>query len=239
MKLPPTLILALLCVATLQGFTRGDDDVDEGFERYLRQVLDNFQREMKNGISELKIPPLDPLDLRRDHIDIRPPNVGYLKIRDLVVHGLSTLDIRDVKAKLSIPEAGIRFNLEHVKAQGTYDLNMKIAKIFPITGNGNFHIQLERLGVFAKICMSTANFQQFEVRDIDFDISVGKININLENIIDPKLAPTLNKIVNGYGTFIVNALLPKLKAPLRDAIVKVINKEIKGIDISKLLEKLG
>lgn len=49
----------------------------------------------------------------------------------------------------------------------------------------------------AKITLKSDDFVMFEVTHIEYAVQLGGSNVDFENIIDPKLAPTINRILSG------------------------------------------
>jgi len=231
-------MLVSVLLTSLPPNVSGDvSDFNDGFASYLKQVLEHLRANMEHGLPELKIPPLDPLTLN-DRLSIDVKDFGNVKINDLKVYGLKTVDIKGVKADLTKPSASIKLNVRNIKAKGTYIANLLFAKLFPVKGNGDLLIDLTDVQLTGEVLLDTEDFMRFECKDVEFSLNVGQAKINFENIIDPKLAPTINKILSGFTPLIVNVLLPTIQHELTPALVHAINKELTKLDIADLIQKI-
>jgi len=229
-----TLVIVTAFVTTT---VRGDlSEFNDGFVSYLRQVLQHLQDNMEQGIPELQIPPLDPLKLD-DKISVDVKEAGNIQINGLTVRGLKSADIKDIQADLNKPSASFDLVVGHIQSEGTYIANLVFAKIFPVKGSGALHINLTDVKLSGQVVLHTEDFSRFECKDVEFSLKFGEAKINFENILDPKLAPTINKILSGFSPLIANVVLPKIQHSFTPAIVKAINKQLTKLNIADLIEK--
>ncbi|XP_003738257.1 uncharacterized protein LOC100905459 [Galendromus occidentalis] len=212
-------------------------DINEGFKKYLEEVLQNLRSNMGTGIPELKIPPLDPLSVP-DNVNGKT-KVGNIQVDRIKVEGLKTLELKHIDADLNNLAAGITIHIGKFLATAKYNCDLLIARLFPIKGYGNLHIEFRDVTLQAKIVLKSEDFSMFEVTHISYAVQLGGSKVDFENIINPQLAPTINKILSGSLPLITDQVLPKVNGRLTPLLIKLLNKELTKVKITDLIDKIN
>lgn len=100
-------------------------------------IVERFKPKMKNGIPSMAIPPLDPLRLERIHLD---PTIGgdpfNIVLSDIEIHGLSDLQLRELKPKLNALKFRVAVMVPKFLAKCHYKANGSIYQVFDVSGEG-------------------------------------------------------------------------------------------------------
>ncbi|OXA58232.1 uncharacterized protein LOC110847733 isoform X2 [Folsomia candida] len=197
----------------------------------LRVILD-IQDNMKNGDAVKRIPPLDPLNISRLEFDIKiNKNHKYGikgELRNVVAEGMSTFKVTDIKSDMMEMEANVSLLIDTLRLFGDYDMRGKIARIFPISGNGTFFLQPKQLqvAVFTKLRYSKEG--QLEISHFDFHVNVTDIFVKFNGFRGAWkiISRGINKILNSFGLAIFNKLEPRLHDRIRQRTINEINMKL-------------
>jgi len=103
-------------------------------------------------------------------------------------------------------------------------LKGKVFRFFPIYGDGPFELRPE--GVHYKI-YAYAGFKEGHVhlKSLDFEVFLSGVRAKFDGLMGGGVVGSvLNRILNGIGTTLFHRLEPIFHDPIRDALIKQINK---------------
>lgn len=101
------------------------EDENESLSRYIKALLENLKEEMPKGIPELNIPPLEPLHMPEINAD-NTEGIANIRLHmlDLLIQGLSSFVVREVKGDLNTMTFDLDLFLPEISGQSYYDLDV-------------------------------------------------------------------------------------------------------------------
>lgn len=234
-------LIALLAVAA-SGSTAASvkrvftEDENESLNRYIKALLENLKTEMPNGVPQLGIPPLEPLHMPEILTDIQE---GMAKIRlhmlDLVISGLSSFVVREVKGDLNTMTFALDLFLPEISGQSYYDLDGKVL-IFPLYGKGMAGLKVNDLHFKGTATISIIDMQMVQLTHFDIHILFSQIQLYLENIVGGgNLGNIVNTVLNMLGKLLYDKFKDQLLPPLNNIIKKALNEQLAKIKLSDLI----
>ncbi|XP_022919100.2 protein takeout-like [Onthophagus taurus] len=185
--------------------------------------------QLKQGIPELDVPPLEPL--RLDEIKLRRgPTTTRVSanITDITVLGASDFEILDLKADLIKNIFYFKVNLPYLYFRGNYDLDMQILLI-KLTGNGPIkgnlsNYEFEAVMKGDRIEKEGKEYEHFDKMKIK--IKMGETKLSLENLFshDHLLGKISNDIVTENADLFLNEIRPNLEGSLAEKFTEIANK---------------
>ncbi|KAG8198365.1 hypothetical protein JTE90_021612 [Oedothorax gibbosus] len=208
------LVVILQYVTSINAVTQSElihhVEADPELEAYLREAIENFREQMKEGIDAIQMPILDPLELSQLNINVRE-NLATLDlhIKTITVEGLSSFTFHDIYPDLESYFLKVNLTIPSVESWGTYDLNGKLLKIFPLKGNGNFQINITQAEIVGLTVQCLSIFKLTHLKPNLEEMYLG-INLTLPEIymsgnysVNGKLVKILP--IYGDGSFYMNA----------------------------------
>ncbi|UYV68200.1 hypothetical protein LAZ67_5003371 [Cordylochernes scorpioides] len=217
----------------------GGLDPDPALEAYLREILDNFKQEMQNGLPALKVPPLDPLVLEEKDVVVDDEHTK-LKINfpQINVHGLSTFSVPLLHSNLDQFHVRLQLNISQVTLDGLYDMKGRVARIFPLHGNGEFNINLTDIQIHGEARLDVRP-RHMSVAHLELDLNWGQLTIFLENFLGGgSFAQALQRMLPVIGKGIFNKFRPQILTELNSALVKEINKELAKPQVQDIISAI-
>lgn len=210
--------------------------VSGSIDAYLKTVLNNFKGQMTTGIPALKIPKLDPFNVKDQSIRKKDSKVDIdLKMTQLSVTGLSKFTITNLKLDLNNLRFTFGLRIPKMTIKGLYDLDGKMFNIFPLYGDGPFSISVSALSISTSAAVSiNANGIGTLAEPPHLDVSFRSVRIHFRNLLGG-LSNVLNNIISSLARPIFDKMKPKLMASLKKSMFKILNKKLSTVDITKFL----
>lgn len=247
------------------AFAEGND-VGEGLSEYLKEIIGNLGDAMREGIPEMQVPILDPFKPPNPvNFKHEKPGASFEGWVDQInIEGLSTLKAEHVEVDVNgefhselviqcntlfirgsvsglVVHARIVPHFEFIKATGKYKLDGKAMRIIPIRGNGNLLLETHGVSGHLKLHLLVNPLNQIlKVQSLELDLSVKKIKVNFENLINPKLSQLINEIINWIAKPLFEKVLKeKLNQKFSEELKKVIDKKLETIKFSQIKQLIG
>lgn len=172
-----------------------DSAASRGLEFKLRRFLEKIRRRMSQGIPELGIPVLEPLQLDEVDVKIDNPEIGNISlvITDLIVHKLSTFLIDKAKLSLVGPTISVNVSVPEVYAEGQYNVSGNIGDKFVLRGAGPFRANIFDLRVYVHTVLGFSRGVYLKTFDLDFN--VGSVILDVEDFMkDGNISKIMTKV---------------------------------------------
>ena len=187
--------------------------MEQVIETFFNKILELFRDAIQNGIPELHIPPLDPLEIPgRKDISIKSFALNLDgNFRELTVKGLSKIAVPKLELKDKTAKANATTKLE---ITGKYTLNGKAMKVVTIASDSDFTCGIDPLTV--KIGL---NYKDTNDLKAIVELKSGDIKLTLNDFPHPKAANAVLKAVSGVlAKFVEESVGPALQNALQKLI---------------------
>ncbi|XP_022257209.1 uncharacterized protein LOC106472981 [Limulus polyphemus] len=240
-------IRIILCGLTLCGLTFATNVIgdledqrtlysDPNFILYLKEVLENLRKIMPIGVPGAQIPVLDPFEIP-DNINIYvQEGVADFQLnfeKKFKIEGLSKFVLQKLDADLAKLYTEGEVVLPKLTATGRYRLDGKVL-VFPLYGNGDFRIEVDNAIAFGRFQVKNVN-NRLKVEQLSLNANADKIQVQLDNLLDPKLSPVLNQIINDLGKTVFDKFQPVVMDLLSKILPPLIDKEIGKFTVDEII----
>ncbi|XP_054708722.1 uncharacterized protein LOC129218468 [Uloborus diversus] len=200
---------------------------DPDLEKYLLEVIDNFRNQMKEGIPEVNIPVLDPLQLEDLNLDVQENLATMnLKIHQLQVLHLSKFNVTNLKPDLENFYLDLNLTLPELMVNGNYSVNGRLVKIFPIYGQGKFELNASKIHVFGMGQLGFAE-DSLEMRLLKLNLQWESLSLFMENFLGGgNFSETLQRVITGVGKDVFERYKPIILEKLEQALTNIINEKL-------------
>ncbi|XP_015907491.1 uncharacterized protein [Parasteatoda tepidariorum] len=207
---------------------------------FLIGVIENFREDMLTGISDLKVPVLDPFVPKKPfNVDVEDSKASlHGNFTDVVVEGMSGFVMEYMNADIQNLSLQFHLRIPWMKGSGNYSIDGKVIKIVPIRGNGEFWVESYNLSLAAKASLEMSEGDTHLQLSKDFDVLIDfeKVEMYLENFLGGgKWTEVLLKILNDVSKDVFKKFLPLLKDALNNSLLKVINKHLMKLPITSII----
>ncbi|XP_076309937.1 uncharacterized protein LOC143225084 isoform X2 [Tachypleus tridentatus] len=211
---------------------------EQGLNNYLRLVVDNFRNVMKVGSSKPRIPILDPLLIRDQHIKKIEDNTNITaEFRNIVIFGLSSyeLDTFEVNFDDLILKLGLSIPL--LDAKGKYNLEGIIINIFPLTGNGDVRVMAHNVKISGKVEFMLTPEGYLKVSTLKLDLDFSSVSVNFQNLLGSQsVSNFVNKLLSLLGRPIFQSFKRDILDDLEKNMRKSMDKELKKHKLYEILQ---
>ncbi|XP_015514386.1 protein takeout [Neodiprion lecontei] len=177
---------------------------DPNLDACLQKAVQAAIKDMVTGTKELKIAPIDPLRIKK--LDISQgsgPVTVELNFTDVDIHGMSSVLVDSVSAKLDGDEKTLTLNLVASKPLimlGQYTVDGKVL-VLPIQGSGNATLDLLSVTATIKLIGSVVQRQGVDYlifKKVDFVLNPQSMKLNFSNLFNgnKELGDNMNKFLN-------------------------------------------
>ncbi|XP_055930848.1 uncharacterized protein LOC129961062 isoform X3 [Argiope bruennichi] len=210
---------------------------DPDLENYLREAIENFREQMKEGIPAINMPVLDPLELKNLDINVAENLATMdLSIKTITVAGLSSFEFHHIYPDLESFFLQVNLTLPNVTSWGLYSLTGKLLKIFPLKGNGNFQINVTE-GEIGGTGQLEFIDNTLQMTKLELEFTWKKLEVFLENFLGGgKFSEVLQKIIPSAGKSVFDNFKPKILKLMNEALINAVNKELRKPEVKKIIE---
>ncbi|KAL0281315.1 UNVERIFIED_CONTAM: hypothetical protein PYX00_002342 [Menopon gallinae] len=240
------LIFAIFAAAALATSVENEDSVENnvpdvgtyGMEDLVTQIIEGLRNQLKQGIPEKNIPPLDPLDMKHQVIDIKFKELTFGGLLSNVTgNNLLSFKVSKLKASPMPISFQIRLDWEPIDVKGLYDIDGNLLGIIPIYGNGTFGGVFNGVFGYLRLDIGT-KAGQLRVKKFDVDFGLKNINVNITNFLGGTLGDVICEMINeNLPTMIEQFKIGYLES-IKDIIMNVVNDFIKDKSMEELLDML-
>ncbi|KAF2900824.1 hypothetical protein ILUMI_05363 [Ignelater luminosus] len=176
---------------------------DPKFSECMKDAVQTSLLKLENGISSLKVPTIQPLNVPSITIGEGKGAVNVVqKYKNYNLYDLSTGKIGNFNAKITDNEFSMEFDIdyEEVRFEADYSFNGRIL-LLPIIGDGKCTVKLQKLK--AKFTLHAETTEKkgkkyLKVKNCTLALTPGKVIYNFENLFngDERLGAEMNKVLN-------------------------------------------
>ncbi|XP_076309938.1 uncharacterized protein LOC143225084 isoform X3 [Tachypleus tridentatus] len=193
---------------------------------------------MKVGSSKPRIPILDPLLIRDQHIKKIEDNTNITaEFRNIVIFGLSSyeLDTFEVNFDDLILKLGLSIPL--LDAKGKYNLEGIIINIFPLTGNGDVRVMAHNVKISGKVEFMLTPEGYLKVSTLKLDLDFSSVSVNFQNLLGSQsVSNFVNKLLSLLGRPIFQSFKRDILDDLEKNMRKSMDKELKKHKLYEILQ---
>jgi len=192
---------------------------------------------MKTGVPELGIPQADPLILDEIAFDLNNPIIDVnVVFTDNVVTGLSEHELRYIKADRDNRTIEMSMFIPASKSVGKYVIEGKVAVLeLEAEAPSEYVTEFSDTTVIGKAQLNIRNNRIVIDEDPDITISVGGLNISMDNLFGgkaPALAKTVDKFLNQNTDKFIKDFQPAIAKSVSGFLKGFYNGAVRNIDVS-------
>ncbi|EDV94050.1 uncharacterized protein LOC6570070 [Drosophila grimshawi] len=216
---------------------------DANINECIKQGFQQLTPRLKNGISDLNIPPMDPFLLGKSSYNYNSGVLqGRIAMRNVVVHGLSEgiIDKVDYRLKNNHVRLEMLSHIPQMLAEGAYKADIKLNDM-KITPKGTFNITL------TNVSMKSRSSGELYERDghtylrlakLEAEPKVGDMRIYANGLVpDPALNDVILDFINQYWRQLYQAMLPETMAIWEPLMLKAGNDFFAALPFDLLVTK--
>lgn len=212
---------------------------DPQIVKCIRDSIEVLRPKLRNGISELNVPQLDPLKF--DYISVFPPGNGLkCDLKNLNIIGASNFQLNKLKLDLDKVIIRVGVKIPDLIITGDLDLNLKILA-FPIVGKGQFYVNTTNVDAQAILrgnIVTQNNNKRLIFNKIDLAVDLKNYYLNLDNLFNGDT--NLNQVVNGLLNSpdrqqnFIQLIKPIVERKVAEVLMEVANDITKSFDFDDL-----
>ncbi|XP_013197932.1 circadian clock-controlled protein daywake [Amyelois transitella] len=230
-------ILAVLCfifgamAANLPPYFTACSASDPKLDQCIEKVIEAGGPQFADGIPELGIAPLDPLQLGK--VVVNNPSLK-LTFTDTVVTGLRGFKVNSFKMQPSKGKATLDFTA-NVTLKAHYDIDGQVI-ILPIRGNGPAKIRITNLNIVIKYDFDTQD-GHWVVTNYKDNYKMDRAQFKFSNLFggNKQLAETTHRFTNENWEIIMSEIAPGAIKGIIKNCVDVVKKFFSAIPAADLL----
>uniref|UniRef100_T1ISX3 Lipid-binding serum glycoprotein N-terminal domain-containing protein n=1 Tax=Strigamia maritima TaxID=126957 RepID=T1ISX3_STRMM len=207
-------------------------------EKKIIAEVEKFKAQMKDGLPEANIPPMEPLNVPNQ--DLGPLKLGGLvtftiaKIKNCQVVGLSDFTIDHIKLNIMMMKVNINMTFSHVNVKGQYDIDGKAVGIIPIYGRGPFEASIHKTRVSANAVLGTKD-KKMQIESLVLHADVDDVTLNLEGLLGGgSLGNEINGMLQQVASKLARNMAPKIAAQMSDFAMQSMNEVMYKMDLSNI-----
>lgn len=148
---------------------------------------------------------------------------------------MSSFVLHEIKADLESFYLKLKLTIPAVRSSGKYNLNGQLLKIFPLTGDGSFSINItdaDLSGVGKLVNIE----DKLQVEKMDLDISWNSLQIYLENFLGGgKFSEVIQRMLPNVGKNIFNNFKPQILSSVNKGLTNALNKELSKPEVQEII----
>ncbi|XP_045763198.1 circadian clock-controlled protein daywake-like [Maniola jurtina] len=211
---------------------------DEEFEKCVRKQIVESLPHFANGIPEMSVPSIDPVDLN----DIIIDGSGLkLKFSDAKMHGLSKLKLADFKIQLGVDNESFILAVKgNLSLTAQYNADGRIL-ILPLKGEGDALIDCRNIEVNISSLLEHVKGkdgkEHLKLLTPNYEYEIESTTFDLKNLFNgnKQLAETTLKFANENWRQLMDDLAPPAVKQIVKTIVKAINKFLSKVTIPRIV----
>ncbi|XP_044757551.1 uncharacterized protein LOC123315769 [Coccinella septempunctata] len=226
-------------------FSRTVDRVINTFTRVedrLRELLEEFRKQIVRGIPELHIPILDPLHIDNVEFKIKHESGNFVgNASDVTIRHISKFVLDDVR----FSDIGAwRFKLDlnitlpFITAEGFYFVDALIGDTVSLFGNGKFWAKIYQLELKITALLKLEGIRP-RVNGLGLKVKMKKLENNFEGLMkDKETGDLYNRVISRLAPEAVDMLWPELKKPIEKQIMNYINSALDNTSVATIVRRL-
>jgi len=212
---------------------------DPNFNSCLNKAVEESIQKLGTGFPKLGLIPLEPLSIPQLFIgEGNGPISLDLKFKNLKIHGITNLKIRDQKTDLERLKLECRSFNKQLVLDGDYEVNGKIL-LLPVHGKGKSKIILDDVDATNKISGSriTKNGKTYmDVKKYEYKFKTSKMTMNFQDLFngDKRLSDAMNRILNSNWEEVLREMKPNFENALSEVFKDITNQLYKRVALQDI-----
>lgn len=216
---------------TLPSFIKACSSSDENLNSCIEDVIRSVGPRFTEGMPELGVMPLDPLELGTIVVD--NPSLK-LTFEDTIVTGLKGFKLNSYKTNAARNSAKLDFTA-NATLKANYDIDGQLL-ILPIRGNGPAKIKITNLNIVIKYDFDTRD-GHWVVTNYKESYKMDRAYFKFNNLFNGNkaLAETTHRFTNENWEIIIGEIAPPAIKSIIRSCVEVVNKFFGSVPAADLL----
>ncbi|KAI4497088.1 hypothetical protein M0802_007834 [Mischocyttarus mexicanus] len=231
-----TIIFAaiLICSNAFAFEQKGKYDISD-----LKPFLERFKTVMKTGNESLKIPVLDPYDIKDEFYHVVLSYItADLNLKNLHMTNLSDYQVKDGKLHIVGLNVVVAFRWEKIVVKSEYDINGVAANKYPIYGKGKVLGIIKGLDVTCKCHMGMKREKLF-ISSVSSTINVESLDVKATGLYnDEKRSEEVSRKISEKGPEVIRKYPTQAGIIMSEIAKKKLNLIIGNKTLKELLDLL-
>lgn len=197
-------------------------------------ILSKLASQMKTGVPTMGIPPLDPLRLKPIKVE---PNIGNdvftIYLNDIEIHGLSNLDLQDIRPKLNALKVRIALLFPKLTAKCHFSVNGTMYNVIEVDGEGSGELEYNDVLLRTQLNLLHEN-NTFQIGSSDpplVDFSNARIKLSRDDYFNNT---SETGIASELGPLLFWVLADHVVQEVDDYLLKYVNNNLLLFKVSKI-----
>ncbi|XP_055696465.1 protein takeout-like isoform X1 [Lutzomyia longipalpis] len=202
----------------------------------IRNSFNHLRTYVVNGLKDLDVPPLDPLNIKEMAME---NNAGAVQVKalftDILVKGGSNYTIKDVRADINKYRIDVSVTIPRVETRGKYEIIGRVL-LLPVQSSGEFWTEFLNISAIGKLYGREVErdgekymnidkiFLDFNMKNARFKV---KDNINNGNV----LGEAINQFLNSNAHELVQEMRPAASQSIAKLAKQLINSAFNRIPL--------
>lgn len=202
---------------------------DPELTKCINNSINHLRPRFKSGITDLQVPPMEPLILNEIHLRRGPAAVALdCNITNLKVWGPSSFIVTDLQVNLTNNKFVFKTLIPHLYFKGDYSLYVNIFLITvrergPIEGNcTNYVADVVMRG--RKVMINDEEHLKFDKIKLRLRIGNSKLALGNLSTTDPIIKEVTDSLITDNSDVFINEIKPTLEMSLADKLTEIANR---------------
>lgn len=212
------------------------------YEPKIRELIENLRDQLKNGIPESGIPPLDPFVMTDWRLQIKEEFAKLDWNMTGNIAGLMSWDLTDIKFML----AGFKFSFgilfKTIPGKGAYSIDGSIMDVLPVYGKGEFDVLADNLFVngSGKIGVKgSGEEQELFLENFNIAMSLEKFTFGVTGLMDDEqLSFLLSQMISDSLPDMIRNFQAQINSVVSEKVTELANKAMDGMTIQDILDMI-
>ncbi|EDW11910.1 uncharacterized protein LOC6576479 [Drosophila mojavensis] len=240
------LFVALLALVACANAAAVGDSIDtRSISSTVVDVIEGMKEQMPCGFPGLGIPPIAPLRIDHQNIDI---DTDALKMKGSVEHfrlnGLNDFDIEEMKVNAISSKVNFKFNFRDVNVDTIYDIDMQLKKYgftIKMIGAGHAKFAIKDMSIWGTLKYSLGVLNgKLKLKTLDVRTHLGSVESEIEGMLGDG---TVNEKMNDYLAEAVEMVINENEDLIAETIESValpaVNSVLDDISITDIINSDG
>ncbi|XP_055374502.1 circadian clock-controlled protein daywake-like [Condylostylus longicornis] len=208
----------------------------------IRNSFNHLKNYLPNGISELNVPPLEPLII--DEL-VMENNAGAIRVKakfsSIIAKGASNYVVKEVRSDITKLRFDLSLGLPLVEVFGKYDVNGNVL-LLPVRSNGNFWAEFGNVTTVARVYgveKIKNGIKVLHIGKLAIDFSLKHVKLRVEDTINSGniLGEAINQFLNVNAQELVKEMKPAASRSIAKLFQKILNNAFSKIGMDDWLHQ--
>ncbi|XP_011192235.1 protein takeout [Zeugodacus cucurbitae] len=215
------LIVAFACTtfaAKMPDYIQICHRNDPKIAECVKNSVHSIRPHLADGIKELNVPAMEPLDIGDLNILEGGANGINVKVKKLNVWGSSNFEIKKIRASDDAKRFDFELILPYLHGEGNYNINGQILGL-TLRGSGPFTGNFTNFYAFVKVVFDVKPINDVEMislKELVVKIRTGSGSVHLQNLFgnDKTLGDIINETINQNFELFTNEVIQPIERAL-------------------------